>query len=267
MEVIIKELNNFVQFEEIARLQKEIWHLDERDIISTITLKALTMQYPIMGLVLGAYSNEKMVGFVVCLPTREAQTLYGLIMGILPEFQNTEVGNKLGIKVLEKCLKQGVNKICWTYDPLESLHAHLYLNKWGAVVVKYEQNYYQLSDKQSNKVPMDRFIVDCSMVSNRVIERINQKVVPPSVLEAKKLYPVATADFMPTEKAVLVEIPSNFNQLLKSHLQQAIDYRLKTRKIFEEYINGRSYFITKMYSEEINGVRHSFYLLEKRSYL
>jgi len=267
MEIIIKELFTFKEFEEISELQNKIWNLSDRDIISTITLKALTMKYPIMGLLLGAFHDNKMIGFVICIPTREPNTLYGLIMGVLPEFQNSEVGNKLGIKILEICLKQNVNKICWTFEPLDSILGHLYLNKWGAVAVRYEQNYYQLKNEFNNKLPLDRFIVDCNLQSSRVIERINKKIKTKPVKNVLNEHPVAGVDYFPNEKSVLVKIPSDFNKLKSVDIDKANKFRIITRTIFDEYINKRSYFIAELFSEEIEGERQNYYLMEKRSYL
>ena len=147
MEIVIKELNTFDQFEEIAELQEKIWNLSDRDKISTITLKALTMKYPVMGLIIGAYHLSKLIGFVICMPTREPTTMYGLIMGVLPEYQNSDVGNKMGIKILEISKKEDISKMTWTFEPLESALGHLYLNKWGAIVVRYQKDYYHLKNE------------------------------------------------------------------------------------------------------------------------
>ena len=267
MDIIVKELNSFEQFEELAKLQKQIWHLSDRDQISTITLKALSMQYPIMGLMLGAYHNERMIGFVVCMPTRESNTLYGMIMGVLPEYQNFEVANKLGFKILEECNKQSVNKICWTYEPLDNRLGHLYLNKWGAVAIKYEANYYQLKDEYNSKLPLDRFIVDCNLQSNRVINKVNKDIEPLSLSKALSKFPIADANNFPDQPSVLVKIPSDFNELKQTNLEEAIAFRMRTRVVFEEYINNRAYFIAGMFFEKVDGKRETYYLMEKRNYL
>jgi predicted GNAT superfamily acetyltransferase len=267
MDILVKELDSFSQFEELAQMQKKIWHLSDRDQISTITLRTLSMEYPIMGIMLGAYQNSEMVGFVICTPTRESNTLYGMIMGVLPEYQNFEVGNKLGFKVLEKCNKENISKICWTYDPLDSKLGHLYLNKWGAIAIKYEANYYQLKDEYNSKLPLDRFIVDCHLQSPRITKRINKDVEPLSLSQALSEFPVADADNYPDHPAVLVKIPADFNSLKKTNPREAIIFRMNTRLVFEEYINNRAYFIAGMYSEELNGERENFYLMEKRNYL
>jgi predicted GNAT superfamily acetyltransferase len=267
MKVEVKELVTFEQFDEISELQKKIWNLSERDMISTITLKALTMNYPPMGLVLGAYIDNHLSGFSVCFPTRETGTLYGLIMGVLPELQNSEIGNFIGLKILELCRKQNITKICWTYEPLESLHGHLYLNKWGAVVVRYQQNYYQLKDDLNKKLPMDRFIVDCNLQSNRVIERVKKKFEMRPLEIALNQFPLADGKVFPSDKAVLVRIPADFQKLKKENIDEALQYRNATRIIFEEYITKQSYFIAELISGEVNGERHSYYLLEKRSYI
>jgi len=267
MEIEIKELDSFEQFEELAQLQKKIWHLSDRDQISTITLRALSMKYPIMGLILGAYHNETMVGFVVCTPTRESNTLYGMIMGVFPEYHNFEVGNKLGLKVLEKCTKENITKICWTYDPLDSRLGHLYLNKWGAIAIKYEADYYQLKDEYNSKIPLDRLIVDCHLQSTRVIKKAKKEMETLSLKKALSKFPVADENNFPDEPSILLEIPSDFNILKQTSLEQAVAFRLKTRLVFEEYINNRSYFIAEMLSEKYDGKRNNYYLMEKRNYL
>jgi|WetSurMetagenome_2_1015567.scaffolds.fasta_scaffold327999_2 predicted GNAT superfamily acetyltransferase len=267
MQIECKELNSFEQFEEISKLQNIIWKLSDRDIISTITLKALSMKYPLMGLVMGAFIDGKMVGFVICMPSREPLTLYGLIMGVLPEYQKQDIGNKLGIKILEKCLKQGINKICWTFDPLDSALGHLYFNKWGAIAARYETDCYQLADEQNSKIPQDRFVVDCNLNSNRVIERINKKIEPVSLKEAMLQYPIASDNNFPNSLDVLVKIPNNFSKIKISNPEVAFEQRMQTRIIFNEFITKRKYFIASMLMDEIDGERQFFYLLEKRSYI
>lgn len=267
MEIEIKELSSFKQFEEIAKLQEKIWNLSDRDKISTITLKALTMKYPVMGLILGAYHHNKIIGFVICMPTREPSTMYGLIMGVLPEYENSEVGNQLGVKILEIGNKENINKMSWTFEPLESKLGHLYLNKWGAIVVKYQKDYYQLKNEFNKNFPLDRFIVDCHLQSSRVIEKINKTIKMRSVETALTNFPLAQSNYFPNEKSVLVEIPSNFNQLKKNDLKKTIEFRKATRTIFEEYINKRTYFIAELITGEKNGERQNYYLLEKRSYI
>jgi len=267
MPIEFKEINTFQQFEEITALQKSIWNLSDSDIISTISLKALSLKYPLMGLIMGAYQENKLVAFVICMPTREPSTLYGLIMGVLPEFQKQEIGNKLGIKILEKCLQQGITKMCWTFDPLDSALGHLYLNKWGAVAAKYEKDFYQLVDEQNSQIPQDRFVVDCNLNSNRVIERINRKIEPQSLKEAIQQYPIATENYFPDTTEVLVKIPFNYSKLKIENPKLAITYRMQTRAIFDEYIIKRKYFVATMLMDEIEGERQYFYLMEKRSYI
>lgn len=267
MDIVVKELDSFNQFEELANLQKEIWRLSDRDQISTITLRALSMAYPIMGLILGAFHNNIMIGFVVCMPTRESNTLYGMIMGVLPRYHNFEVANKLGNKILEKCYQQNVNKICWTFEPLDNRLGHLYLNKWGAIAIKYETNYYQLKDEFNSNLPLDRFIVDCNLRSSRVLNRINNKVEPLSLTQALSEYPVADANNFPDYPSVLVNIPPDFNLLKQTCPDEAIDARMRTRMVFEEYLNNRAYFIAGMFFEKVSSNRENYYLMEKRNYV
>ena len=267
MEIECRELSTFEEFKEVLELQQKIWNLSDRDVISTITLKALSMQYPLMGMVIGAFKEEKLAGFAICVPTREPSTFYGLIMGVLPEFQKQEIGNKLGIKILERCLKQGIYKICWTFDPLDSVLGHLYFNKWGAVAVKYEKDCYNLTDEFNSKIPQDRFVVDCNLNSNRVIERINKNIEPQPLKDAIKQFPIVSPGNFSDSTDVLIKIPANYSSLKKTNPEEAIKQRLQTRLIFEEYITNRKYFIASMLMDESENERQYYYLMEKRSYI
>jgi predicted GNAT superfamily acetyltransferase len=76
-------------------------------------------------------------------------------------------------------------------------------------------------------------------------------------------YPVATADNFPEADAVLVQIPSDLQKLKKTNLDKALEFRMNTRKIFDEYINNRGFAATELFSERIDGERMNYYLLEK----
>lgn len=268
MNIDIKELKTHDQFLEVLDLQEKIWHLSDKDKISPITLRALAMEYPLMGISLGAYHQSTMVGFVICLPTREPNTIFGLIMGILPEYEGKYIGDKLNNKILEFCQRKGITKICWTFEPLEKNLAQFYIEKYGAIVVKYKEDYYYVEDEINKGLPIDRFIADCNPLSSRVTERIQKKARKElSMADIKKNYQIATSSYAPEKGPVLVEIPSNFQKLKKENPENALAYRLNTRKLFNEYINSKGYYISDFYSAIENGQKRYFYLLEKKSFI
>ncbi|MCK4662977.1 MAG: GNAT family N-acetyltransferase [Bacteroidales bacterium] len=263
-DILIKELNTFEQFKDCYHLQDKIWNLSDKDKISAITLKALTMRYPQMGIVIGAFI-EKMIGFAVFFPTQEVNTLYGHIIGVLKEYADANIGVKMLMKAQEICSEREIIKICWTYEPLEGRNANLYINKMGAIAVKYEEEYFEVEDELNRGFPIDRFIVDWNIQSKRVVDRINKKTEKKSLSDIIKLYKTVTNHYFPNDKTVLVEIPSDLQKIKKENMTKAIEYRMNTRKIFNEYLNNRGFIISELYSEIINNERRNYYLLEKRN--
>jgi predicted GNAT superfamily acetyltransferase len=66
--------------------------------------------------------------------------------------------------------------------------------------------------------------------------------------------------------AIAVAIPYDFNRILRQDNRLAIDWRLKTRKIFTHYFN-RGYEVSGLISPKITDERKrtSFYILRRKS--
>lgn len=267
MEIIIEELNTHQQFLDMLDLQDKIWHLSDRDKLSPITLRSLSMEYPLMGLSLGAYYKDDIVGFVVCIPSRLPNTIFGLMMGVLPEFEGKNISDKLVGKVIKFCIEKNITKICWTFEPLDRKLAYFYIEKYGAIVVKYLSDYYQVDDEINKGLPIDRFIADINPLSQRICERINRTTSEKTISEIINKNPIVTIDEMPTNSSVLIEIPENYQIIKKTKPDIANKYRMDTRKLFDEYLNNREYFISDFISATVDDGRRYFYLLEKKGFL
>ena len=60
----------------------------------------------------------------------------------------------------EYCLENDFNTIYWSYDPLEARNAYLNINKLGADIESYTEEYYPDSNSNRHKnIGTDRFIV------------------------------------------------------------------------------------------------------------
>ena len=62
----------------------------------------------------------------------------------------------------EHAIRAGVPLIIWTFDPLQSRNAHFNINKLGAIMRRYEVNYYGegLSTVFDSAVPSDRLFAE-----------------------------------------------------------------------------------------------------------
>jgi len=77
-------------------------------------------------------------------------------------------------------------------------------------------------------------------------------------------YPIVGENNLENSEIILLKIPENFIALKKTNFEEALNWRLKTRKIFDEYINKKGYWITEFYSQKKDGKRQNYYLLEER---
>ena len=59
-----------------------------------------------------------------------------------PSYRNHKLGFKLKLAQRERVLTQGVKHITWTFDPLQSLNAHLNFGKLGVISDTYKINFY-----------------------------------------------------------------------------------------------------------------------------
>ena len=130
-----------------------------------------------------------------------------------------------------------INKIFWTYDPLESVNANLYIKKLGGVIFRHLIDYYgSINSKIHSGLPTDRFIVEWSIRSQPVEDRINGQV----------------GHIYDSKDTKNVEIPLNIQELKNKDINAAIDWRMKTRKLFDEYIEKQKLIGLDFVYDQIN---------------
>ena len=252
----IRLLTTQAEFEACAALQREIWGLPEAEAMSSITLHILAMEYPRLGILLGAFDRNEMVGFSVAMASFDQQTAYYHMLGIRPECRDAGLGDHLVKKTNHLLKQQGVRYYCFTFDPLEGRNAHLYLNRQGAVGIKFKPDAYGVSGAMHGGLPMDRLLA-------RVDLNAPLPLSPPGLDEALQQYPVAAVGKMPESESVLVEIPSDIALLRKKDHAAALAASQSARALFHEYITMRGLVSCALIRGEQNGLPRSFHLLKK----
>jgi predicted GNAT superfamily acetyltransferase len=254
----IRLLTTQTEFEACAALQREIWGIPEAEAMSSITMHALAMEYPRLGILLGAFDDTEMVGFTVFMAAFDPQTAYGHMLGVRPEYRDSGLGGHLMQETTHLLKQQGVRYYCFTFDPLESRNAHLYLNRQGAVGIKFKPDAYGVSGAMHGGLPMDRLLA-------RVDLDAPLPLPPPGFAEALQRYPIATPDLMPEAEAVLVEIPSDIAGLRNQDHPAALAASQSARTLFIEYITNHGLVSSALIRGEQDGLPRSFHLLKRRT--
>ena len=102
-----------------------------------------------------------MVGFVYSIVgMKDRQVLqWSHMLGVLKDYANSGLGRQLKLAQRDRALAQGYELIEWTFDPLQTLNAHLNFTKLGVVAEEYHRNVYGESTSVLHKgTPTDRLV-------------------------------------------------------------------------------------------------------------
>lgn len=156
----IIELVDRKSLEAVEALQIQVWGMAP-DVMVPGTLMYTIAAHG--GIVLGAYVDGRLAGFVLGLLGQRDGDLYHAshMLGIHPDFQGMGIGAALKHRQRQQALAQGLRMMTWTFDPLESRNAYFNLHKLGGVSRAYRENLYGSMDDQLNHgLPSDRLIVE-----------------------------------------------------------------------------------------------------------
>lgn len=283
--ILIKEIDAEEDFNECVRIQQELPQLNEVGIVPAYLLKLIGENG---GLTLGCFLNEKLLGFNFSFSAYskdEGYYLFSDTMGFYRAYQRKSLGFLVKQVQYQLSLEKGAKKIIWTYDPLLGPNANINIRKVGGIVQKYEvDKYSEVIYSKGVSVPADRFILNWSINSPRVKRRIIDDHIPSATLllsleenlvnttipviyhSSHQKFHFQTREiteliFNPEKKDVLIEIPYEFMEVKEKIPELAFDWRMKTRRLFQYYLNNKHYIVTGFYQkEEGNDIRNFYHL-------
>ena len=276
----IRRPRNVDEYRKLMDVQIEIWGMP--DYSEAVTYHMLISADRHGGLVLGAFEKNtgRPVGLVFGIPGYLGNKVfhYSHIAGVIREYRYKGLGYILKLKQREYVLKQGLDLIVWTYDPLQGPNAKFNIGKLGVIVRKFHRDYYgELRDKINIGMPTDRFEAEWWIKSKRVELKLQRKLKTPTVRQVLNSGGVLVTetedkgeyrrlkkyDLDTDEKVVIVEIPSDVNKL-KPHRNILLEWRYGLREVFEKYFS-KGYIVTEFISEIEKGKRRNFYVFWKES--
>ncbi|MEI6667798.1 MAG: hypothetical protein WCP29_06555 [Acidobacteriota bacterium] len=272
----IRALHHFDEFRQVMALESAIWgYTDPEDAVG-IPMFVITLKRG--GLLLGAFDGDRMVAFVYSIAgiKRGRATQWSHMLGVLPDYRGTGIGRELKLEQRRASMAMGLDLMEWTYDPLQTVNAHLNFRRLGVVVEEYVENVYGDSSSllhQGN--PTDRFIAQWWMRSSRVECAIAARTdaaagaVPADANWGEALpvnAPSRGGRWIGCGEITLgadapwltVTIPGGFTEMLSGDAGLAGAWRLATRQLFAHYL-GRGYTVVDF---ELHANRqHGRYLL------
>lgn len=225
----------------VEQTEKVVWNMSPLPLHQTFT--AINNG----GIILGAFSDDKIVGFLYGFPGFDGKEPYlcSHMLGILPEYRKGGLGMRMKFEQAKVAREKGYSKITWTYDPLESLNAYLNLHKLGAVGAYYKVNHYgDMNDKLNKGLPTDRIQIKWDICNNRRNSQQSTTIIENKILLKMNHFmkPVMTRNyknnFPLTNGPWFVAIPDNFQDIKVENDDLAKEWRFKSSTIFQELFSA-----------------------------
>ena len=166
--IVIRHCHGLDELRACVALQKEIWNFTDAELVP---LRMFVVAEKVGGQVMGAFEGSEMVGFALSVPgTRSGHVyLHSHMLAVRKDHRNSGLGRRLKLLQREDALERGIERIEWTFDPLEIKNAYLNIEKLGAIARRYNINQYGItSSPLQGGLPSDRLIAEWWLKSKRV---------------------------------------------------------------------------------------------------
>jgi predicted GNAT superfamily acetyltransferase len=269
------------EMQAVEDLQRQVWPGSDTDVVPAhLLLAAAHNGGLVIGAYDGQFHGDpggtRLAGFVFGFPglydTPDGPRLKHCshMLGVHPELRGQGLGFALKRAQWQMVRYQGLDRITWTYDPLLSRNAYLNITRLGAVCSTYLRDEYgAMRDALNRGLPSDRFQVDWWVSTQRVERRLSRRarlkldlahflaagaqVINPTHLDADRLPHLDESRYQawlddPSlggegQPLLLVEIPSDYQELKARDLDLAHEWRMQTRRLCEALFE-RGYLVT-----------------------
>lgn len=172
-QIRIEELTSLEDLRQCLEIQRATWGWKDEDLLP---LRTLLLLNKIGGLVLGALDRDgRVIGFINAFPGfREGEVyLHSQMMGVLQDFRRRGIGRALKLAQRTEALRRGIQRIEWTFDPLEIHNAHFNLEGLGTLCRRYVADAYGPSTSSLHgRLPTDRLVAEWHLASQRVRSKV-----------------------------------------------------------------------------------------------
>jgi predicted GNAT superfamily acetyltransferase len=200
--IVIRACRGFEELQACVNLQIEVWGYSDGDVIPR---RVFLVAQKIGGQAIGAFETgtgdqgtgtrdqegdaASLIGFAFSLPGvktgaasrsgRPESYLHSHMLAVRDGYRNQNIGARLKLAQREDALVRGFDRMEWTFDPVEIKNAFLNIRKLGAIVRRYEENFYGASSSHlQGGLQTDRLVAEWMIGSDRVGDAIAGK--PPN---------------------------------------------------------------------------------------
>ncbi len=272
----VRRAESIADYRACQRAQEQAWEIAEAGyLIPIATMVGANLHG---GLVLGAFlpgGEAVAMSFAFLGRVEGSICLYSQVTGVIPSYQSRGLGYRLKQLQREIAHADGIEQICWAFDPLQAGNAHFNLARLGASAVRFVENMYgERTDRLNAGVPTDRLIAWWDTTGSPPIvlpagaARDLPRLIETTSVEGEE---ADTGAFAPTgvvsasslgEPLLLVEIPGDIALLRRQEPALAERWRAAVSQAFRLAFDA-DYRAVHFVRDDSSGPRRSFYLLER----
>lgn len=263
----IFSVSSFADIDKVMNLHKTIWGLEDLEITPSHIYTATNHAG---GCTLIASDNDIPVGYLYGFPGVDANHepyFYIHNIGVLQKYRSLGIGMHLMLELRKLLINEGYCLVKWTYDPLETLNASLYIGKLGGITNDYVEDYYgEMNDDINKGIPSDRLNIYWHIRSTHVVDklkRINQK--RSVVFDGRYCINAIGEDDCPIDIPVAynkqryyLQSPANYHFLKQKTENTVCKWRMNLRKHMQKAFAEGLYITDTIYTQ-----KKFFYLLSQ----
>lgn len=272
--ISLRDIDSVSEMHQVEALEQEIWGCEDLDVLPATMLSATTA---VGGVLVGAYDDTTLVGFVYGFPGLEDDELihHSHMLAVKRSHRNFDLGYRLKLAQRERVATQGIKRITWTFDPLQSLNAHFNFGKLGVVANKYKINFYgETTTSFLHQFGTDRLWVSWLIESERVnkrlqgeeYERSGRRTLPRLVRNLKDEPIPSETSAVLGNHYLAIEVPGDINALQQKNPELALRWRETTRQAFTDSM-AAGYLVEDFFRETQDGRSLGVYILNKQAQL
>lgn len=248
--IIFRDIDVISEMDDVESLEREVWGCEEKDLVP-LTVLAATLE--VGGLLIGAYEGSTLAGFVYgFIGTEDGEVVHhSHMLAVRKSYRNVNLGYRLKLAQRDRVQAQQINRISWTFDPLQSLNAYFNFQKLGVVADQYKLNFYGATTSSFlHQLGTDRLWATWLLNSKRVSDRLSDSATTPTESSAgTEALPLIRfgergepqrhdATDITDRQQVTIEIPYDINQVQLDNPELAAKWHEATRWAFTTAIGS-----------------------------
>ena len=260
--IVIRPLATHGERADAVRVQEETWGVGFSE---KIPAAMLLVAEETGGVAAGAFAPDgRLLGIIFGVTGLRDGALihWSDLLAVRREAQGRRIGEALKNYQRERCRDLGVDRMYWTFDPFVARNAHINLNILGARVDGFVPDMYgaETNSPVHGSLGTDRFVAVWPVRDPATPLPSDSRLFVDAPIVAGPPDATTARSRLAAAATVVVEVPSEYADLLAGNLEVARAWRMAARAAFTHYFDA-GYVVTAFARGEGSNAR---YILSKR---